>query len=178
MSKSNTNLVYKGEVQLSVKNGKKITKIKKKNAGLPAMFKFFAKALSNKLDDNDFPSQVNLKRSSNKDNWSSVLKTTTGISGSSYKYIDNEWKCVLNAQIGYDDLSQNVSDNNYYYRLYLLNSADDNEMAYLDLNVLSDGTIEKGGLDMLSQGSQLLIEWYLGISNPIVQEDGSVSENA
>ena len=184
--KTNTNLVYTGEVQLSIKKGNKITKIKKKNSGLPMMFKFFAKALSNNLQNDDYPERIDLRRSldyQNDEPDGSILKTTIGISGRTYKYLNGEWKCVLNAQIGFDDLRYSTSNNNYYYRLYLFNNSEDGDyvddvaMAYLDLNVSDDGTVMPGGLDMLSQGSQLLIEWYLGISNPIVQENGSVSEN-
>lgn len=155
-----TNIVYQGDVTITVKSGSKIIKTCGHNSGLQNLFKIVAKALSgNMLTSGDLPAYIDLRYTSDDidGRWETCLINLQSLTQRNYTQENGLWVTKLASGIPYSELN---SPPNLFrareFRLYLMSEALD-DLAYIQVDT---ATIES-----ITAGSQAIVEWVLRLSN-------------
>ncbi len=155
-----TNIIYTGSVNLSVKNNGKIIKSTYHNSGLPELFKIIAKSISgNGIDLNERPHYIDLRyRVSINNIWKTCLINKQSITQSDYFQENGFWVCKFAANIPYSEFTippQNNAFKDASFRLYI--ESKNNDLAFIDVDFDTVNTIVPG--------SQAIVEWVMRLSN-------------
>lgn len=154
-----TNLNYKGSVNLSLNiNGTKVI-INKHNSGLPDLFRIISKALAGYDTSKEKPSYIDLRYSTSvePDVFNTCLTSKQSISQLNFSLNNGSWVTKASSTIPYSSLIvapiSNLSAREF--RVYLMTK--DVDIAYIE--------VDSQDLLKLVPGTQALVEWTLKISN-------------
>lgn len=156
----NTNLKYKGNVNLSLSiNGNKVI-INEHNSGLPDLFRIISKFLAGYDMSKEKIHYIDLRYNTvdNQDIFISCLTNKQSISQLTYSLINGSWVTKVSSTIPYSSLvvTPISSLNAQKFRIYLMTS-NSIDLAYIN--------IDSQDLLKLLPGTQALVEWTLKISN-------------
>lgn len=161
---SRTEVAYSGLLDISYRVGDNIIKLKKHNRGLPALFKYLARAvvgdsevLSDKPTFLDVRYADDVSVPDDSELWKSCLNAKIPFSAPTYEYDVNlsTWKAVFNAVIAVTSLMDLQTLGNKFFRLYMCSNT--TNFACLD--------IEYGDLTKITPGTQGLVEWSIILNN-------------
>lgn len=154
-----TELNYKGSVNVSLNiNGNKVV-INKHNNGLPDLFRLISKALAGYNTSTEKISYIDLRYNTedNQNDFISCLTKKQSVSQLNYSLNNGSWVTTAASTIPYASLT--VTPISYLnakeFRVYLMTR--DVDLAYININ--------EQDLLKLVPGTQALVEWSLKISN-------------
>jgi hypothetical protein len=155
----NTNLNYRGSVNVSLNiNGNKVI-INKHNNGLPDLFRLISKALAGYNTSTEKISYIDLRYNTidSPDDFVSCLTAKQSITQLTYSLNSGSWVTNAASTIPYASLI--VAPISYLnakeFRIYLMTK--DVDVAYI--------SVDEQDLLKLVPGTQALVEWTLKISN-------------
>lgn len=155
-----TNIVYTGSVNLSVKNKEKIIKSTYHNSGLSELFRLISKSISgNGLNLDECPQYIDLRYRVGIDpSWKTCLINKQSITQRDYFQENGFWVSKFATNIPYSEFTippQNSAFKNASFRLYI--ESKNTDLAFIDVDFDTINTIVPG--------SQAIVEWVMRLSN-------------